>query len=54
MELLSVAMETQQKVPAALLSSYKIFHAAANNIKALTFSCNVPDFLSDLKQIWIF
>jgi hypothetical protein len=41
------AMETQQWGPFALLSSYKIFLSAVNNIKVkvLGSSCKVPDVL---------
>jgi hypothetical protein len=41
---LSVATETQQWIPFALLSSNKIFRpAAAHKINVLMSSCTVPD-----------
>jgi hypothetical protein len=49
-----VAMKMQQWTPLALLSSYKIFRFAVNNINVLTSSYKVPDFLSDCNQVWSF
>jgi hypothetical protein len=46
-KLLSIATEMQQWVTFALLSSYKIFCTAANNINVLKSSCNLiclPNF----------
>jgi len=40
---LSVAMQTQQWVIFALLSSYKIFRTAVNNIKVLKSSYKLLD-----------
>ena len=40
--------------PFALLSNWKIFHTAANDIKVLKFSCEVPDILSALNHMWNF
>jgi hypothetical protein len=42
---ISVAMETQQRVPLALLQRYKIFRTAINNINVRKCSCEVPDIL---------
>jgi hypothetical protein len=42
---LSVAMKTQQCVFFALLSSYKIFRTAVNNIKVLRSSCKLLDIV---------
>jgi hypothetical protein len=43
MSVFSVATEMQQWVPFALLSSYKIFCTAVNNINVLRSSCKGPD-----------
>jgi hypothetical protein len=40
---LSVAMKMQESVPLALLSSYKVFRIAVNNVHVLRSSCKVPD-----------
>jgi hypothetical protein len=53
MELLIIAMETQEWIPFSLLSSYKIFRAAARNIKVLKSSCKLPHFWSCLNEIRI-
>jgi len=42
---LIVAMEIQERVSFALLSSYKIFCIAINTLKVLTSSCKVPDIV---------
>jgi len=42
---ISVAKETQQSVPLALLQRYKILHTAINNINECKCSCKVPDIL---------
>jgi hypothetical protein len=47
-ELSSVATETQQWVPFALLSSYKICRTAVNNINVLRSSYKLPDFVDRL------
>jgi hypothetical protein len=41
--MISVAMEMQQWVPFALLSRYKIFRTAVNNINVLKSLCKAPD-----------
>jgi hypothetical protein len=51
LKVFSVVMKMQQWVSFALLSSYKIFRTAVNNINLLRSSCKVPDFLSDFNQI---
>ena len=38
-------MQMQQWVPLALLSSYKIFLTAGNNINLPRSSCTIPDML---------
>jgi len=38
----SVAMDTQEWVPCALLSRYKIFRTAVSSIELLRSSCKVP------------
>jgi hypothetical protein len=44
----SVAMKTQQWVTFALLSKYKIFRTAVNNINVLKYSCTVPNIAVEL------
>jgi hypothetical protein len=45
MKMLSDAMLMQEWVPFALLSSYKTFHVAVNNMNELGSSCKVPDIV---------
>jgi len=52
-EVLSVAMETQECVPSALLS-HKIFRSAFHSFHVLRLTCKCPTFLSDFNQIWGF
>ena len=42
---LTVAMETQEWISFALLSSYKIFRVAVNTLKVITSSSKVPDIV---------
>jgi hypothetical protein len=39
----SVNVEMEQLVSFSLLSSYKVFHTAVNNVKVLRSSCNMPN-----------
>jgi len=43
MKLLTVAMETQEWDPFAMLLIYKIFPTAANNTYTVRSSCETPD-----------
>jgi hypothetical protein len=44
--------EKQTWVSLSLLSSYKIIRTAVNSVGLLSFSCEIPDILSYLNQIW--
>jgi len=48
MKVSSIAVEMQQRVPFAMLSSYKIFRTAVENINALQSSREVPDIFVSL------
>jgi hypothetical protein len=56
-QLFNVAIKMQQWVHFTLLSGYKIFYTAANNMKTWRYwglHVRWPIFLSDLDQIFIF
>jgi len=42
---INIAADTQQCVPFAMFRSYRIFKAAANNMKGLTNSCKMPEIV---------
>jgi hypothetical protein len=47
-------METQEWVPFALLSSYKIRLTAVNSVNVLGIHVKYPILLPDFNQIWDF
>jgi hypothetical protein len=52
--MMSVVIEMQQWVPFALLSKYKLFRTAVNNIIVLKFLCKAPDVFVWFLQILVF
>jgi hypothetical protein len=50
----SVAMETEERVLCALLSSYKIFPTVVNKKKTPRALCIFPDTVTASNQIWSF
>ena len=46
----SIAMEMQQRLPFAVLSSYKVFRIAVNNISVFQSSCDVLDILRSVDR----
>ena len=50
----SVAMETEECVLCALLSSYKIFRTVVNKKNILRALCVFPDTVTAFNQIWSF